>query len=101
MTNSSNELNNKLRHTLGWCLYTPTEEECQHLPANEDDEQTISELSALFTKQVQLGREQGFMGAKAGCSFNKDCKNCEANRLTLDYLTALPTTDITLLEGEK
>lgn len=74
MTNSSNELNNKLRHTLGWCLYTLPEEECQHLPANEDDEQTISELSALLAEQVRLGK---INGAHEFSSFvNEQCQHC-------------------------
>lgn len=35
---------------------------------------------------VNEAREYGFKASYAACTFDKDCKSCEANRLTLDFL---------------
>lgn len=113
-----NELNNKIRHTLGWCLYTPLEKECQHLPANEDDEQTILELSALFTEQIRLGSEtaKDFQWRldrqldmervdKMLYSINEKFAPSLEEQLrkwSIELHKQLkPTTDTTLLEGEQ
>jgi hypothetical protein len=45
-----------------------------------------ADIEAVIAEADRTSREKGFIGALAGCSFNTECKNCEANRLTLRYL---------------
>ena len=46
----------------------------------------LNTLKVLLSTAINLARENGFKDAQIGCSFNKDCKNCEANKLTLAFL---------------
>ncbi len=53
----------------------------------------IDATEANIQQYIQRCRTESFMLTKIACSFNKDCKNCGANKLTLDYL-AQPTTAV-------
>jgi hypothetical protein len=44
------------------------------------------QLLASEVAKVREARINGFKDAQIACSFNEDCKFCEANRLTLAYL---------------
>jgi hypothetical protein len=57
----------------------------QHLITPEMLAEAQAAIEALIAEAVREARKGGFIGALAGCSFNTECKNCEANRLTLRY----------------
>lgn len=49
-------------------------------------EDYVNRFLSLLAKREAEARIAGFKDAQIACSFNKDCNNCEANRLTLAYL---------------
>lgn len=52
----------------------------------EHFEKEIQEIEEAINTFITRTREESFKSAKVACSFNKDCKNCHANKLTMEYL---------------
>ncbi len=50
------------------------------------EDEALQSIESLIERRCKEARIDGFRDAQVACSFNENCDNCRANKLTLGYL---------------